>query len=89
MVYDGRGGDQDKEYGILILWSAFRLGNQRALEEIADMLDTYSETMPPSALNDDAVHTANNLREVRERLTQVDAFMSSLARDRHEPASGE
>ena len=89
MVYDGRGGSQDKEYGILVLWSAFRLGDQGALEEVADMVDAYSETMPPTAMNDTALDTANSLREVREQLTQVEAFMSSLARDRHVPASGE
>ncbi len=78
MIYDGRGGDQDNEYGILVLWSAFRLGDQGALEEVEDMLEVYAESIPPSALNDDAVDTANSLREIRERLVQVEAFMRSL-----------
>ncbi len=86
MIYDGRGGDQDKEYGILVLWSAFRLGDQGALEEVEDMLEVYAEANPPSALKHDAVDTANSLREIRERLIQVESFMRSLARDRHEQA---
>lgn len=89
MVYDGRGGDHDKEYGILMLWSAFQLGDQGALEEVEDMLEMYAETISPSAFNDDVVDAVNDLRQLRGRLTRLETFMRSLARDRHDTTAND
>ena len=89
MVYDGRGGSQDKEYGILVLWSAFRLGDQGALEEVEDMLETYAKTHSSPSVGTEVVNAASYLREIRHRLGHVEKFMHSMARHPHAATSGE
>jgi len=71
MIYDGRGGPQDKKQALLLLWSAFRCGDQEALEELGDLLASYAEqlTIPSEA---------KQAAAISETIGQLDAALSKV-----------
>ena len=82
MIFDGSGGAQDREHALLLLWSTFLRGDNEALEEIVDMLETYAETTEEPATGKDATVAARRVEELNERLEQVGNFMRALAMKR-------
>ena len=88
MIFDGRGGSHDKEYGILIMWSAFQTGDKAAIGEVENMLEAYADVNPPPFSSAAARTTAHNLRELRHRLGQVDEYMRALAYQKAIASSG-
>ena len=79
MIFDGRGGNQDREFALRILWSAFRRGDANALEELTDMLESYAE-VTPAAYGKYATEAARHIEEIGDRLSRVSYFMDELAR---------
>lgn len=80
MTFDGRGGNQDREHALLILWSAFRYrGDINALEELVDMLESFAEVTQGSP-GKYAAETARHVEELNDRLNRVRYFMDELAR---------
>ena len=82
MTFDGRGGGQDREHALLLLWSAFLQRDHDALEELVDMLESYAETAKePSTAKATAI-AARQVEELNDRLNQVGNFMHAMARER-------
>ena len=81
MTFDGSGGDQDKESALLFLWQAFRQGDFDALEELADMLESYAETAREPSLKKYSGQTACRLTEINDQLQRVSSFMEDLKRN--------
>lgn len=82
LIYEGRGGPQDREHALLILWSAFIRGDRDALEELEDMLETYGETAGDSRRAKTAVATAQSVGELRSLVERISDFMHDIARER-------
>ncbi len=79
MIFDGRGGGQDKERALLLLWQAFIQRDNSALEELADMLESYTESIENPSIRKAASETVQHIEELDRRLKQVGAFMHELA----------
>lgn len=79
MVYEGRGGSADKVQGLLILWSAFRKGDFEALEEISDLLASFSENTTEGHLNTRSAQISESLETAVDTLKKVNNFMLELA----------
>ena len=79
LIYEGRGGPQDREHGLLLLWSAFKRGDDDALEELSDLLATYAEEAGHSAQASKAAVLANTVEEVNVGLGKISSFMDELA----------
>ena len=82
MVFEGSGGGQDREHALLLLWNAFTLGDNSALEELVDMLESYTENVENSSIQKAASETARSIGELDIRLRQVGTFMRELAIER-------
>lgn len=86
LIYEGRGGPQDKEQALLLLWSAFNRGDFDALEELADLLASYAEQFqsPPEAKA--AAEIAETLENLDRAVSKVSSYMHQLARARSQQA---
>jgi TPR repeat protein len=82
LIFEGRGGPQDKEKGLLLLWSAFRRGDYDALEELGDLLASYSEQMPNPLDAKRTALVAETIAELRLGLDRVSSFMREIAQSR-------
>ena len=82
MIYEGRGGGRDQAKGLLLLWSAFRRGDQDALEEFVDLLATYGDESDSAEHRRVATPLAKSLEEVNLILARTTSFMYELARVR-------
>lgn len=82
VVYEGRGGAEDKVLGLLLLWSAFRRGDYQALEEFSDLLASFGEDNTLGQQTIRAAHLAPTLEALVETLGKVDQFMHELASKR-------
>ena len=80
LVYEGRGGPQDQEQGLLLLWSAFKRGDHDALEELGDLLTSYSEALQNAQESKRSAAIAVEIDELNRTLEKVSAFMYELAR---------
>ena len=87
MVYDGCGGEKDQSKGLLFLWSAFRRGDQDALEEFTDLLATYGEEASSPEHRRTATQVATALEQVNLTLANASSFMHRLAAERAKPTS--
>jgi len=82
MIFEGGGGGQDKEHALLLLWSAFIRRDNSALEELADMLESYAESIENPSICKAATETSQHIEELDMRLQQVESFMRKLANAR-------
>jgi urease gamma subunit len=82
MIFDGRGGGQDREHALLLLWSAFLLRDNDALEELEDMLESYAETSEAPSTERAASEAAHHVEELGKQLSRVGTFMHALAHER-------
>lgn len=82
LIYEGRGGPQDCEQAMLMLWSAFNRGDHEALEELADMLGTYAEAATDPSCKRAATSASGNIEELDRLLGQVSNYMHELRRER-------
>ena len=82
MVYDGRGGERDQTKGLLLLWSAYRRGDEDAFEEFTDLLATYGEEATSEQHQRSASRLAKALEDTRNALARTGDFMYMLARER-------
>ena len=87
MVYEGRGGEKDQSKGLLLLWSAYRRGDEHALEEFTDLLATYGEEANSAEHRRTAAQVAAALEEVNLTLANAGNFMHRLAVERANPTS--
>ncbi|HZW87210.1 MAG TPA: hypothetical protein VFF41_07105 [Gallionella sp.] len=78
MIFDGRGGDRDKEQAILLLWSAFLRGDHESLEEFVDMLESYAEVEETPFKSKDISDAARNIEDIIDRLTRMKCFIREL-----------
>jgi TPR repeat protein len=82
LTYEGRGGPQDHEQALLLLWSAFNRGDHEALEELGDMLGTYAEAATDPSRTREATFASENIEELNRLLGQVSSYMQELVRER-------
>lgn len=82
MTFDGRGGSQDREQSLLLLWSAFLGGDHDSLEELADMLESYAEAEKATTISKDAIEASRHTRELITCLSRVRHFMHEIMRQR-------
>ena len=82
MIFEGNGGEQDREHALLLLWSAFLRGDHDALQELVDLLESYAESIENPYSRKVASETAQRTEELDMRLQQVGAFMRELASER-------
>jgi TPR repeat protein len=82
MTFDGRGGAQDREHALLLLWSAFLRRDHDALQELVDMLESYAETVKGTPTGNAALQAAGHVEELNSRLNRVSNFMLALTRER-------
>lgn len=80
LVFDGRGGTQNKEQALLLLWSAFNRGDRAALEELGDLLASYAEQLEDNADAKAANNIAETLISLNTSLVRVSNYMQKLAR---------
>lgn len=81
MIYEGRGGIQDKAQGLFLLWNAFKYGDVDALEEFCDLFATYAEEGSDS----DSIATlklAVQLEQAKRTLERVEWFFHEISRHR-------
>ena len=86
LIYEGRGGVQDKEQALMLLWSAFTRGDQAALEELADLLASYAESGASGPHAKRAAKLSETLEALRAGLNEAETFMQQLRRERTRPA---
>ena len=82
LIYEGRGGPQDKEQALLLLWSAFSRGDHDALEELGDPLASYSEQLQSLPESKAATAIAQTLEQLDRSLSEVSSYMHDLAKAR-------
>jgi TPR repeat protein len=82
LIYEGRGGPQDMEKGLLLLWSAFRRGDHDALEELGDLLASYSEQVLEPSNKGRVAGIAETIDELNHGLERVSGLMHEIARNR-------
>lgn len=82
LIYEGRGGPQDREQAMLMLWSAFNRGDHEALGDLADMLGTYAEEITDPSRKRAATSTSGNIEELNRRFGLVSYYMHELAHER-------
>ena len=82
MIYDGKGGGEDKEQAILMLWSAFLKQDTEALDELNEILESYSETLQESNEKRYAANAAKQVEELNSCLSAISGFMHTIARQR-------
>ena len=85
LVYEGCGGETDQSKGLLLLWSAYRRGDQDALEEFTDLLATYAEEANSPEHRRTGAQVAAALAEARLTLARAESFMHRLAIERANP----
>jgi TPR repeat protein len=78
LVYEGRGGPADREQALLLLWSAFRSGDYDALEELGDLLTSYSEELQNPQGAKRAAAIAAEIEGVGRSLRQISTYMYNL-----------
>lgn len=79
LVYEGRGGAQDREAGLLMLWSAFSGGDNESLEELGDLLASYAEQCPELSESKRAAAISKTIEEIGVGLRSVSSFMHGLS----------
>ena len=79
MVYEGRGGPQHRERALLRLWSAFKHGDQDALEELGDLLASYGEQLETPAESKAAAAVSELIGNLDAALSKVSSYMHQLA----------
>lgn len=84
LIYEGRGGAQDKEQALMLLWSAFTRGDQTALEELADLLASYAESGSTGVQAKRAAKLSETLEALCAGLNETESFMHQLRRERSE-----
>ena len=82
LIYEGRGGPQDKEQALLLLWSAFNRGDFDALEELADLLASYAEQLQSPREAKAGATVAETLESLHVSLSRASSYMHQLARVR-------
>ena len=86
LIYEGRGGPQDKERALLLLWSAFNRGDLDALEELADLLASYAEQLQNLPESSAATEIAETIANLDLALSKVSSYMHKIARARLQQA---
>lgn len=76
--YAGRGGPQDRERGLWNLWAAFNRGDQEALEELGDLLGSYSAEVQKPDEAQRAARVADMIGDLNSGLEVVSTFMREL-----------
>jgi TPR repeat protein len=82
MIFEGSGGGRDREQALLLLWSSFLKGDHNALEELVDLLESYTESIENPSNRKETLATAQCIEELDMRLQQVGVFMRELASKR-------
>lgn len=82
MIFEGNGGNQDREHAILLLWSAFLRGDHESLEELADILASYAESPNTPLLGKDAADAARRAEEIVDRLARLKSFINDVVQKR-------
>lgn len=78
LIFEGRGGSQDKDQALLLLWTAFLRGDHDSLEELADMLGSYANTETNPVVSENASKAANQIEVVIDQLNRVKFFIQTL-----------
>jgi TPR repeat protein len=86
MLYEGRGGEQDRAKGLLLLWSAYQRGDEEALEEFTDLLASYGEEADSNEHRRTAKQLAESLEVARLSLSSTRSFMHRLASEKSQSA---
>lgn len=79
LVYEGRGGAQNKEHALLLLWTAFNRGDQDALEELGDLLASYAEQLDNPSESEAAKFAVGTIDELKLALSKISSYMHRLA----------
>ena len=87
LLYEGRGGPQDREQALLLLWSMFKRGDSESLEELADLLASYAKSLGEPSEARRASKMAEHLEQLNLSLAQATDFMRGLAHKRRSSAS--
>ena len=82
LIYEGRGGLQDREQEMLKLWSAFNKSDHEALGELADMLETNAEEVIDPSRKRAATSISGNIEELNRLLGPISNHMHELVRER-------
>lgn len=80
MTFAGAGGPKDQEHALWLKWSAFVRGDEEALEELAALLDSYTENVTDPGTKNRAATAARKAEEIEERLRYVGNFVHELFR---------
>lgn len=89
MMFVGSGGPKDQERALWLKWSASVRGDGDALEELADLLDSYAENVSDSETQAHATNAARKADEAFERLRYVGSFVHELFRTKFQLAGSE
>jgi TPR repeat protein len=79
LYYYGTGGIQDQERALLLLWSCFQRGDDGALEQLVDMLNTYAEQVPAPQNAKAAALSAQKLEQIAPMQRYVESLMQEFA----------
>ena len=79
MIYEGRGGPLDREHALVLLWSAFSLGDREALEELGDLLANYSEQLTVPSEAKEAAAISETIEHLDAAFAKVLGYIRRLA----------
>jgi TPR repeat protein len=78
LLYEGRGGPKNPEQALLLLWSAFKRGDEDSLEELADLLASYAEQHKDPHSAKSASKISATIENLTHELTVVSDYMHHL-----------
>ncbi|MEE8044301.1 MAG: hypothetical protein V3T32_04125 [Thermodesulfobacteriota bacterium] len=79
MCFDGRGGTKDKEEAIWLLWAAFHRGDYDSLDELTDILESYSEEPDSKLAAADALKASKNAATIKQNIDSLMSFIHQVA----------
>ncbi len=78
-LYSGRGGEADKPHALLLIWRAFREGHHEALDDLANLLEEFSQEYPDDSEKAAAAKAAKDIESLKVSLQPVVAYMQNLS----------
>ncbi len=79
MCFDGSGGTKDKEEAIWLLWAAFYRGDYDSLDELTDILESYSEEPDSKLAATDALQASQNAAAIKQNIDSLMSFIHQVA----------
>ena len=82
MEFLGSGGPKNMEHALWLKWRAYQSGDAEALEELVDLLESFSEASEDEFTKQRAENAARKAEEVPEHLGYIGSFIHGLNQEK-------